>query len=52
MLGRFGPNASGKKTTASILATSLRPDAGRGCVGGLDVVSQAAQVRGVIGLVG
>ena len=29
----------------SILATSLRPNAGRGCVGGLDVVSQAAQVR-------
>ena len=36
----------------SILATSLRPDAGRGCVGGLDVVTEAAQVRRVIGLAG
>ena len=45
VLGLLGPNGSGKTTTVSILATSLRPDAGRGCVGGLDVVSQAAQVR-------
>ena len=52
VLGLLGPNGSGKTTTVSILATSLRPDAGRGCVGGLDVVSQAAQVRRVIGLAG
>jgi ABC-2 type transport system ATP-binding protein len=36
----------------SILTTSLRPDAGRATVGGLDVVTQAAQVRRVIGLAG
>ena len=52
VLGLLGPNGSGKTTTVSILATSLRPDGGRGCVGGLDVVSQAAQVRRVIGLAG
>jgi ABC-2 type transport system ATP-binding protein len=52
VLGLLGPNGSGKTTTVSILATSPRPDAGRGCVGGLDVVSQAAQVRRVIGLAG
>jgi ABC-2 type transport system ATP-binding protein len=52
VLGLLGPNGSGKTTTVSILTTSLRPDAGRGCVGGLDVVRQAAQVRRVIGLAG
>ena len=52
VLGLLGPNGSGKTTTVSILATSLRPDAGRGCVGGLDVVTEAAQVRRLIGLAG
>jgi daunorubicin resistance ABC transporter ATP-binding subunit len=52
VLGLLGPNGSGKTTTVSILATSLRPDAGHATVGGLDVVRQAAQVRRVIGLAG
>jgi ABC-2 type transport system ATP-binding protein len=52
VLGLLGPNGSGKTTTVSILATSLRPDAGRATVGGLDVVTQAPQVRRVIGLAG
>jgi ABC-2 type transport system ATP-binding protein len=52
VLGLLGPNGSGKTTTVSILTTSLRPDAGRGRVGGLDVVTQAAQVRRIIGLAG
>jgi len=52
VLGRLGPNGSGKTTTVSILATSLRPDAGRVTVGGLDVVTEAAQVRRAIGLAG
>jgi ABC-2 type transport system ATP-binding protein len=43
VLGLLGPNGSGKTTTVSILATSLRPDAGRATVGGLDVVTEAAQ---------
>jgi ABC-type multidrug transport system ATPase subunit len=45
-------NGSGKTTTVSILATSLRPDAGRATVAGLDVVTEAARVRRVIGLAG
>src|SRR5580698_5557064 len=52
VLGLLGPNGSGKTTTVSILATSLRPDAGRATVGGLDVVAQAARVRRIIGLAG
>jgi daunorubicin resistance ABC transporter ATP-binding subunit len=52
VLGLLGPNGSGKTTTVSILATSLRPDAGRATVAGLDVVNDAAQVRRVIGLAG
>jgi daunorubicin resistance ABC transporter ATP-binding subunit len=52
VLGLLGPNGSGKTTTVSILATSLRPDTGRAAVGGLDVVTQAALVRRVIGLAG
>jgi ABC-type multidrug transport system ATPase subunit len=34
VLGLLGPNGSGKTTTVSILATSLRPDAGRGYTAG------------------
>ena len=52
VLGLLGPNGSGKTTAVSILATALRPDAGRASVGGLDVVSQAARVRRLIGLAG
>ena len=52
VLGLLGPNGSGKTTTVSILATSLRPDGGRATVGGLDVVTEAARVRRVIGLAG
>jgi daunorubicin resistance ABC transporter ATP-binding subunit len=52
VLGLLGPNGSGKTTTVSILSTSLRPDAGRGTVCGLDVVRDAARVRRVIGLAG
>jgi ABC-type cobalamin/Fe3+-siderophores transport system ATPase subunit len=42
VLGLLGPNGSGKTTTVSILSTALRPDGGRGCVQGLDVVADAA----------
>src|SRR6516162_3641068 len=52
VLGLLGPNGSGKTTTVSILSTSLRPDAGRATVRGLDVVADAARVRQVIGFAG
>src|SRR5215472_10373327 len=48
----LGPNGSGKTTTVSILSTALRPDGGRATVGGLDVVTDAARVRRMIGLAG
>ncbi|MBA2447342.1 MAG: ATP-binding cassette domain-containing protein [Chloroflexi bacterium] len=52
VLGLLGPNGAGKTTTVRILATLLRPDAGRAAVAGFDVVRQAQQVRSVIGLSG
>src|SRR5688500_10885587 len=52
VLGLLGPNGAGKTTTVRILATLLRPDAGRATVGGYDVVRQAQQLRSVIGLSG
>ncbi len=52
VLGLLGPNGSGKTTAVSILSTSLRPDAGRATVCGLDVVADAPAVRGLIGFAG
>src|SRR6478752_8612398 len=52
VLGLLGPNGAGKTTTVRILATLLRPDAGRATVAGFDVVKQADQLRSVIGLSG
>src|SRR4051812_28083983 len=52
VLGVLGPNGAGKTTAVRILATLLRPDAGRATVGGLDVVKDAAAVRRLIGLTG
>jgi ABC-2 type transport system ATP-binding protein len=52
VLGLLGPNGAGKTTVVRILSTLLRPDAGRAEVNGLDVVTQADQVRATIGLTG
>ncbi len=52
VLGLLGPNGAGKTTAIRILATLLRPDAGRARVGGYDVVRQPGQVRRLIGLTG
>jgi daunorubicin resistance ABC transporter ATP-binding subunit len=50
--GLLGPNGAGKTTAVRIFATLLRPDGGRARVLGHDVVSQAGQVRSLIGLTG
>ncbi|GAA4675910.1 ATP-binding cassette domain-containing protein [Phytohabitans rumicis] len=52
VLGLLGPNGAGKTTVVRILATLLRPDAGRATVGGYDVVRDAHEVRKQIGLTG
>jgi len=48
VLGLLGPNGAGKTTVVRILATLVVPDSGRARVAGLDVVTQAAEVRRVI----
>jgi oleandomycin transport system ATP-binding protein len=52
VLGLLGPNGSGKTTTVRVLATLLRPDAGRARVLGHDVVAEPEAVRARIGLTG
>jgi len=52
VLGLLGPNGSGKTTTVRILATLTKADEGTARVCGYDVVSDAYQVRQLIGLTG
>ncbi|WP_112139564.1 ATP-binding cassette domain-containing protein [Glycomyces dulcitolivorans] len=50
--GVLGPNGAGKTTTVRMLATLLRPDAGRAEVFGRDIVEDAAAVRTQVSLTG
>jgi daunorubicin resistance ABC transporter ATP-binding subunit len=50
--GLLGPNGAGKTTAVRVLATLLKPDAGRARVFGHDVLAQAPAVRRTIGLTG
>ena len=52
VLGLLGPNGAGKTTAVRILATLLKPDAGKATVAGFDVVRQPDEIRRVIGLSG
>jgi ABC-2 type transport system ATP-binding protein len=52
VLGLLGPNGAGKTTAVRILTTLLKADSGRAEVLGLDVRTDAARVRGSIGLAG
>src|SRR6266545_7225455 len=50
--GLLGPNGAGKTTAVRVFSTLLRPSRGRAQVLGHDVVTEAAQVRRMIGLTG
>ena len=52
VLGLLGPNGAGKTTAVRVLATLLKPDAGRARVAGLDVVADETLLRHKIGLAG
>jgi len=52
VFGLLGPNGAGKTTAVRILATLLRPDAGRARVAGYDVTERPEEVRAAIGLAG
>jgi ABC-2 type transport system ATP-binding protein len=51
IFGFLGPNGAGKSTTIKMLATLLKPTAGRATLAGFDINSQPNQVRQNIGLV-
>jgi ABC-2 type transport system ATP-binding protein len=51
IFGVLGPNGAGKTTTMKMLATLLEPTAGSARVLGLDVVTQAREVRRRMGAV-
>ncbi|MDH3942964.1 MAG: ABC transporter ATP-binding protein [Anaerolineae bacterium] len=50
LLALLGPNGAGKTTTVRMLTSVLRPTEGSAQVGGFDVVSQARQVRSIVGV--
>jgi ABC transporter DrrB family efflux protein len=52
VFGLLGPNGAGKTTLVRILATLLRPDAGRAEVLDHDVVRESGAVRELLGLTG
>jgi ABC-type multidrug transport system ATPase subunit len=49
IFGFLGPNGSGKSTVIRMLCGLLRPTAGGGTVGGLDIVRQSEAIRERIG---
>ena len=51
IFGFLGPNGAGKTTTIKMLCTLYRPTGGQATVGGYDVLTEAEQVRRIIGVV-
>jgi oleandomycin transport system ATP-binding protein len=52
VLALLGPNGAGKTTAVRVLATLLKPDAGRARICGYDVLTEPVQVRQLIALTG
>jgi heme ABC exporter ATP-binding subunit CcmA len=52
LLGLLGPNGAGKSTMMAVLATLLRPSAGRVRYGSQDVIASGAALRSSIGVLG
>ncbi len=50
VLALLGPNGAGKTTTVRMLASVLRPTGGWARIAGYDVVTQATQVRALVGV--
>jgi ABC-2 type transport system ATP-binding protein len=51
IFGLLGPNGAGKTTTVGMLTTLVTPTGGKAIVAGIDVVTQPALVKQVIGVV-
>jgi len=49
IFGFLGPNGAGKSTTIKMLCGLLMPTAGKGQVGGFDIISQAREIKQNIG---
>ena len=52
VFGLLGPNGAGKTTALRILTTLLKPDSGTARVNGIDVLTDAQRLRGLIGVAG
>jgi ABC-2 type transport system ATP-binding protein len=52
VFGLLGPNGAGKTTALRILTTLLKPDSGTARVHGIDVLTDAAELRSQIGVAG
>ncbi|MFN2188700.1 MAG: ABC transporter ATP-binding protein, partial [Candidatus Promineifilaceae bacterium] len=50
IFGFLGPNGAGKSTTIKILTSLALPTSGKALVGGFNVVSEADQVRQIMGV--
>jgi len=51
VFGYIGPNGAGKSSTIKVLATLLRPSAGKVRIDGINVVQQPKRIRRLIGFV-